>query len=338
MAGAEANDAVRVRAFAAAVPETLWDAAKVAALTGADAGFIEEKVGATRRYILGPDETGTDLSARACRRLFAESGLRPEEVGLLVCVTQTPDYRIPHNSALLQQALGLPTSCAAFDLALGCSGFVYALTVCEGFMRSQGVRSALLVTCDPYSKIMLASDKDTMAVFGDAASATWLAPGPGARIGRADFGTDGGGARSLRVEAGGAALPLLSVHDAAPRCYDAERARLRMAGREVFNFVLSTVPGSIARCLALNGLALDEIDHFALHQGSRYMLEALAKRAGIPRGKLCVNIERYGNTVSSSVPLLLADLQTEGRLRPGTKVLVSGFGVGLSWGTNVLLF
>jgi 3-oxoacyl-[acyl-carrier-protein] synthase-3 len=328
----------RVRAFSAAVPGTRWDAARIAGLTGADVGFIEAKVGAAGRYILDPGETGTDLSLRACLPLLEKHGLDPGQIELLVCVTQTPDYRIPHNSALLQHALGLPTSCAAFDIGLGCSGYVYALSVCQGFMRAQGVRNALLVTCDPYSKIMLAGDKNTMAVFGDAASATWLNPEQGAAIGRADFGTDGSGAASLRVEAGGAALPLLSVHDAAPRCYDAEQTRLRMSGREVFNFVLSTVPGSIRRCLERNGLALDEIDVFALHQGSRYMLEALAKRAGIPGEKMPMNIDRYGNTVSSSIPMLLNDLQEEGRLGPGTRVLISGFGVGLSWGTNILVF
>lgn len=332
------SGAIRIRACSGAVPDARWDAARVSGLTGADVGFIEGKVGAVNRHILGPEETGTGLSVRACLRLVEEHGLRLERIGLIVCVTQTPDYRIPHNGALLQHALGLPSSCATFDLALGCSGYVYGLTVCEGFMQAQGIDDALLVTCDPYSKIMLASDRNTMAVFGDAASATWLSRGRGATIGRGDFGTDGSGAASLRVEAGGAALPLLSVHDAAPRRLDTESARLRMAGREVFNFVLSTVPGSVRRCLERNGLTLGEIDLFVLHQGSRYMLEALARRAGIPAEKLCANIERYGNTVSSSIPLLLADLDREGRLQPGTRALISGFGAGLSWGTNVLVY
>ena len=327
---------MRVRAVRSAVPETVWDAEAVAALTGADPAFIRGKVGAARRHILAEGETGTDLSARACRLLVECDGLRLADVELLVCVTQTPDYRIPHNSALLQQALGIPTACAAFDLSLGCSGYVYGLTVCKGFMEAQGLRTALLVTCDPYSRIMLAADRATTAVFGDGAAATWLSADAGAVIGHGDFGTDGSGGDALRVEAGGAVHPHLSVHDASPRSYGAERLRLHMAGRAVFTFVLEQVPGSIRRCLERNGLAPSEIDVFALHQGSLYMLQALAKRCGIPADRLPVNIGRFGNTVSSSVPMLLAELADQGRLAPGTRVLVSGFGVGLSWGTNVL--
>jgi 3-oxoacyl-[acyl-carrier-protein] synthase III len=329
---------MRIKAISSAVPKTKLSAADVADLVGASAEFIEQKVGSSTRYVLGPDETGVALATQACHRLFERESMNGSGIGLLVCVTQTPDYRIPHNSALLQHALELPTSCAAFDINLGCSGYVYALSVCKGLMAAQNIASALLVTVDPYSKIMDIHDKNTMAVFGDAATATLMGNDSGAEIGNANLGTDGSQSMDLTVKAGGAAQPLFSIAHEQPVQFTKEDAALHMYGRGIFNFVMKNVPGSIAACLEQNGETLESIDYFALHQGSRYMLEALAKNVGIPAEKMCYNIERYGNTVSSTVPMLLEDLRDQGKALPGTKVLVSGFGVGLSWATNIVYF
>lgn len=329
---------MRLRNIFSAIPEGRWDAKKVAALTESDEAFITEKVGVVERGILGPNENGTTLSLTACRKLFQNSELRPDDVELLVCVTQNPDYRIPQNSALLQAAAGLPDRCASFDISLGCSGYIYALQICKGFMLINEIENGIIVTCDPYSKVIAANDKNTMAVFGDAATVTWMNSNEGGRLGKSDFGTNGSEADSLMINAGGAIKPILSVHDKSLKEYTKEDIRIRMDGRRVFNFVLSKVPESIERCLAINELTMDDIDYFALHQGSLYMLKALAKRAGIPDSKLCLNINRYGNTVSSSVPLLLEDLKNQGSLLPDKNILISGFGVGLSWGTSVLQF
>lgn len=329
---------MKLKAIRSAVPDTLWSAEKVSALIDAEPEFIMDKVGAKERYILGPDETGTDLSEKVCLRLFEETGLNPENVELLIVVTQTPDHGIPHNSALLQARLSLPTTCAAFDISLGCSGYVYALSICKGLMAAQNITNAVIVTCDPYSKIMDRHDRGTMAVFGDGATATWMSSEDGADIGIADMGTDGNFADHLIVKSGGAAAPLLSVHDDNVVVPEKDDSRLHMYGRGIFNFVLSNVPISLNKTLELNNLTHEDIDYYALHQGSFFMLKSLAQRLKIPQEKMEYNIQEYGNTVSSSVPMLIDTIIESGRAKPGTKVMTSGFGVGLSWATNILTF
>jgi 3-oxoacyl-[acyl-carrier-protein] synthase-3 len=329
---------MKIKAIRSALPKTAMSAQTVADYIGADAEFVSKKVGAANRYMLGPDETGTDLSQQACDNLFRDTDLKPENVELLIVVTQTPDYAIPHNSALLQARLNLPTTCAAFDISLGCSGYVYAMSICKGLMAAQNITNAVLVTCDPYSKIMDKHDRGTMAVFGDAASASWLSADDGAEMGLANMGTDGSFAEHLIIKSGGAVNPVMSIHQDSPSEFDKDDARLHMYGRGIFEFVMKNVPLSIQAALDINDVTRDDIDYFALHQGSLYMLNLLARRAKIPAEKLLYNIQDYGNTVSSSVPMLLETLIAEGKATPGTKVLVSGFGVGLSWATNVVSF
>lgn len=327
-----------IDAFAHALPSVCHTAADIAALTGSDEQFIAEKVGLSRRYVLGPDQTGVSLSADACRALFARYPDLAQEVDVLICVTQTPDRRLPQNSAGVAAALGLPKTLASFDIALGCSGYVYALTVAEGFLQAAGRHCALVVTCDPYSRIIEPTDKDTNCLFGDAATATVLRAGAGrGRILATDFGTRGEDGDAICVPAGGAARPLVGAVAAEMTAPDANDLRLHMQGRAVFNFVNSVVPDSIRTCLQNAGLTLDDIDLFALHQGSRYMLDAMAKRVGIPPQKLLQNMANYGNTVSSSIPLLLSEQDAAGQL-DGRRVLISGFGVGLSWATAILQF
>lgn len=326
-----------IEAIGSAVPARAETAADIAAQTGADEAFVRTKVGIETRHVLGPGETGLDLAEAAVRDLLARSGRDPAEIGLLVYVTQNPDRRIPHNAAPLAHRLGLGTGLASFDLSLGCSGFVYGLSVTEAFLAAQGIDNALLVTCDPYSRIMDAADKATNAVFGDAAAATWVSrTGTRTRTLAMDFGTDGAGADAIRIDAGGAADPLVSLDiPEGTATHDREALRLHMEGRDVFNFVNGTVPASFRACLDRAGLEMADIDLFALHQGSAYMLQALARRAGIPADRLLMNIGRYGNTVSSTVPLLLAPVLEDGVATP-RRVMISGFGVGLSWATGVL--
>lgn len=327
-----------IEAIASAVPQHRETAAEIARQTGVDEAFITDKVGIQFRHILGPDETGIDLAEKACWRLFAITELKPESIGALIFVTQTPDHPIPHNSALLAARLRLPLRCAAFDIGLGCSGYVYALSIAEGFLAINKLEHALLVTCDPYSKIIAAENRATNAVFGDGATATWLRrTGTRTKLGICDFGTDGANGKAIIVPAGGAKSPFVSLQQEATLAYDRDELRLHMLGRDVFNFVMTRIPDSIHKCIAENELSFDAIDWFALHQGSRYMLFAMAEKVGITRDKLPVNIDRYGNTVSSSIPMLLEELMQTADLK-GSKIVVSGFGVGLSWATNILSF
>lgn len=328
-----------IEAIGTAVPSRKETAADIAAATGAEEAFVRDKVGIHTRHILAPDETGLDLAEAAVRDLIATSGRDLADVGLLIYVTQNPDRRIPHNAAPLAHRLGLSHSLASFDLSLGCSGFVYGLSVAEAMLAAQNIDHAILVTCDPYSRIMDGGDKSTNAVFGDAAAATWVSrAGTRTTLSAVDFGTDGGHADAIRIDAGGAAAPLVSLDVAeGVTSFERDALRLHMEGRDVFNFVNGTVPKSLNACLDKAGLTMDDIDLFALHQGSAYMLQALARRVRIPPEKLMMNIDRYGNTVSSTIPLLLAPLLTDPKPEP-RKVLISGFGVGLSWATGLLEF
>jgi len=329
-----------IEAIAYALPSIRHTAADIAATTGAEEAFIAEKIGLKTRYVLGAEETGIGLSVNACQKLLASHPeLAQQGVDLLVCVTQNPDRRIPHNAPGIAQALGLPTQLASFDISLGCSGYVYGLEIVEGFMLRCGLRNAILVTCDPYTRVMAAEDKDTNCIFGDAATATWVsAKGSRSQTLAVDFGTDGSGADAIEIHAGGAAQPQVSLLGPPDlQAHDREQLRLHMRGRAVFNFVLSRIPVSLQTCLDRAGLSLDQIDLFALHQGSIYMLDALARRAAIPADKVLKNMDRYGNTVSSTIPLLLAELQDQDGLR-GRTIVLSGFGVGLSWSTAIVRF
>jgi 3-oxoacyl-[acyl-carrier-protein] synthase-3 len=332
---------VLVRDIASALPGWRVPSDVVAGWTGLDEGFITTKLGIAERAYLAENETVTSLAASACRTLFERNPeLDPAAIGLLVVVTQNPDFRLPHTAALLQQELGLDTGLASFDVGLGCSGWVYALSIARGFMAAEGVDDALVVTCDPYSRIMGRADRETAGLFGDAAAATWLSSERGAAIGRADHGTDGSGAERLIVRAGGSAAPLggLAANGSGPRLPDDPAdLRLTMHGRSIFNFMMGRVPQSIDACLARNGLAADDIDLYVFHQASAYMLEQLSRRLGLSEDRAPRLLEQTGNTVSSSIPLALEALAADGRL-DGRRVLVSGFGVGLSWATNVLHF
>ena len=328
---------MKICRIAFASPKNRVSSDVVAEWSGLKAEFIVNKIGVESRGFLTESERPIDLAIAACEKLLAaDDAPKRETIGLVVLVTQNPDHRIPHSSALLQRALELPVTTAAFDIGLGCSGYVYALSVVKGMMQAENIDSALIVTCDPYSRIIGRSDRDTVGLFGDAATATWLSREKGGVIGRTDFGTDGAGAENLIVRAGGAAKPLTGLYYQGDRPPDRD-FRLSMNGRGIFNFMMERIPSSVERALSLNKTSAEEIDLFVFHQGSKFLLDQLAGRIGIPSEKVPSNIAQYGNTVSSSIPLLLSELELAGQLN-GKKVLVSGFGVGLSWATGVIQF
>ena len=331
---------MKLREIAFAVPENRVPNADVAQWSGLEESFITGRIGVESRAFLGPEESPSRLAAAACESLLSRPAAPARsQIGLLVLVTQNPDYKIPHSSALLQKELSLSDSTACFDINLGCSGYVYALSIVKGFMLAEGIADALLVTCDPYSRIMGRADRDTVGLFGDAATASWISAGQGAEIGKLDFGTDGQKAEHLIVRKGGAAQPISGIYsrmDASaiedPDC------RLHMNGRGIFNFMMERIPGSVDQVLRKNNLSATDIDYFVFHQGSRFLLDQLRQKLKLPAEKVPSNVAQHGNTVSSSVPLLLAELMSQHGGLKSKKVLVSGFGVGLSWASNILFF
>ncbi|OGA26203.1 MAG: hypothetical protein A3I02_10270 [Betaproteobacteria bacterium RIFCSPLOWO2_02_FULL_67_26] len=308
-----------IQAIAHAYGATKIDNAADAGRLGHDPAFVRDKLGIVTRYAATDAQATSDLSAAAAAAVLDKTGIAAADIEALVLVTQTPDYQLPHTAALVQSRLGLPQSVASFDVSLGCSGFVYGLAALTGFMEQAGLRRGLLVTADCYSKVIDPADRATAPLFSDAAAATLVSDAPVYVAGRPVFGTDGSGAEALIVKSGGSRAPSVT-------------GRLHMDGRAIYSFMLSRVPQQVEACLKLNGLALDDIDRFVFHQANRYMLESLRDRMKLPPGKVAIAVADGGNTVGSTLPIVLESLLAE---RP-QRVLISGFGVGLSWGTNVL--
>ena len=287
-----------------------------------DREFLEVKLGIHQRHIAAEGEGASDMGVAAAEDLFAKCpDLRREDVQLLIVCTQNPDYGLPHTSALVQDRLGLPTTTACFDVGLGCSGFVYGLSIAHSMLETLNLTNALIVTSDPYSKVIDPADRGTSPLFGDGAAATWISrTGAGGQIGLFTFGTDGAGARNLIVEP------------------DADGVRcLSMNGRAIFEFMLERIPSDLERCAESNGLTTDEIDLFLLHQASAHMLGYVTKRMKLDPARVPIRMQDTGNLVSSSIPFLIARLAGQGDLA-GKTTLLSGFGVGLSWASTVVRF
>lgn len=280
-----------------------------------DDEFIRDKLGVEAVSRKAADEETSDMCVKAHADLELRLGRRIDAVDCLVVCTQNPDGAgLPHTSAIVHGKLGLPQNCACFDIALGCSGYVYGLSIVKAFMRDNGMSSGLLFTADPYSKIIDPQDKNTVLLFGDAATVTLLQEGgiPGTWTPSAfRFGTCGkdGGALENR------------------------NGTLHMNGRAVFNFSATAVPPQVIALLKGAGLGPTDIDLFLFHQGSKFIVDQLAKRLALPPEKVPLNLSGQGNTISSSLPLLLQDRLDDTRLN---RMLLSGFGVGLSWASCLL--
>jgi 3-oxoacyl-[acyl-carrier-protein] synthase-3 len=288
-------------------------------LHGFDEAFVRDKLGIVTRYAATDAQATSDLAADAAKAVLDKTGTKAADIHALVVVTQTPDYQMPHTAALVQKMLGVPAHAATFDMSLGCSGYVYGLAALLPMMQASGFRRALLVTADCYSKVMDPADRATAPLFSDAAAATLLSDQPLYTAGKPLYGTEGAGAEALIVKCGGSRAP-------------AERSKLFMDGRAIYSFAMSRIPRHVEQCLALNGLTLGDIDRFVFHQANRFMLESLRDRMKLPHEKVVIAVEDGGNTVGSTIPIALEGLLPE---RP-RRVLVCGFGVGLSWATNVL--
>ena len=280
-----------------------WTAEKILAKTGIES-----------RHIAADDESALDLAERAARKLIENAAIDGGEIDYLLLCTQSSEYRLPSTACLLHERLGLRKDAGALAFDHGCSGFIYGLSLAKGLVAGGMAQKVLLVTAETYTKYIPHEDKSTRTIFGDGAAATLIGAEDAAKIGAFAFGTDGAGAEKLIVRDG----------------------RLFMDGPEIFNFTLDIVPKTMEEVLVKNNLARDDIDLYVFHQANKFMLDTIRKVNGLPRDKFYVNIESTGNTVSSTIPIALKQLESSGRLLPGMKVMLMGFGVGLSWGATVI--
>ncbi|UQA75585.1 ketoacyl-ACP synthase III [Sphingobacterium siyangense] len=286
---------------------------------------IFEKVGIKNRYVADSKEGVADMAVAAIRNLQLETGIDLSQIDYFLLCTQSPDYQIPTTACIVQHRVGLSNNCGAIDINQGCSGYIYGLSLASALVSSGIANNVLLVTADVYSKHIHNSDKGNMSLFGDAATASLISSDGKYEIGKFSLGTDGSGYDKLIIKNSGLFSKSLNQDD--PENF------LFMDGAGVFDFTAKRIPQLIEENLVLNGLAKDDINLFVFHQANTFMLNFLRNRIKIEKNRFLINMENYGNTVSSSIPLAFKD-SFDGENR---NVMMVGFGVGLSWGAVVLL-
>lgn len=325
-----------------ALPSEVLDNHALAKLyPGWTAEKIFDKTGISKRRICRKDETAGDLAELAARALFTQYSVDIHKVDFVILVTQSPDYFLPTTACVLQHRLGLSTSAGAIDVNLGCSGFVYGLSLAKGLIMSGTARNVLLLTAETYSKHIHPLDKSVRTIFGDGAAATLISAGEDDEIGDFVLGTDGSGYDKLIVPSGGFRLrpnakSAMEKEDGSGNVRT--QNHLYMDGAEIFSFTIDTVPKTVKAVLAKNHLEIADVDLFVFHQANKYMLDFLQKKSAIPADKFYMNFSDCGNTVSASIPIALARAEAEGRLCKGMKVILVGFGVGLSWGAVLVIW
>ena len=300
---------------------------------------VAAKVGVNSRHLAAADETAGDMAEKAARKLFEEYNVNPKDIDFLLLCTQSPDHFLPSTSCILQNRLGIPTSSGAFDYNLGCSGCVYGMAMAKSFVDSGLAKNVLLLTAETYQKYLHPSDKSNRSIFGDGAAACLISSEGIAEIGECVLGTDGSGAEHLIVKTGAARCkqPTGVVTEDADghQCFD---DYLYMNGSAIFNFTLDAVPAMMKEILAKNKMEKDDVDYYVFHQANKFMLNTIRKVCVLPKDKFYVNLEETGNTVSSTVMIGLKQCLESGTVHEGMKVMVTGFGVGLSWGGTILRF
>ena len=272
--------------------------------------FIEKKSGFKSLTKCRENETSSQMCIGSFYDLITKSEIKKDQIDCCIVITQNPDYKLPHVSAIVHKELGLNENCACFDISLGCSGYVYGLSVIKSFMEANNLKNGLLFTSDPYSKIIDKNDKSTSLLFGDGGTVTLINENPKYEIKKFTFGTIGESYSDLLCS-----------------------NKLEMNGRGIFSFASRKVPLDIKLVLNINDLGISEIDTFIIHQGSKFIVDTIREKLMISEEKMRFYASDYGNLISSSIPMILKDhLRTR-----KDKILLSGFGVGLSWSSTVLI-
>lgn len=305
-----------------------WSVEKVAA-----------KVGVDSRHIAASGETAGDMAEKAAKKMFAEYSIDPKSIDFLLLCTQSPDYFLPSTSCILQDRLGIPTSAGALDYNLGCSGCVYGMAIAKGLIAAGIAKNVLLLTAETYNKYLHPSDKSNRSIFGDGAAACLISTEGLAEIGEFVLGTDGSGAEHLILKKGAARQPEANGHEEEDDDGHVRRDDyLYMGGGAVFNFTLDVVPPMMQQILDKNKLSKDDVNYYVFHQANKFMLSTIRKMCVLPKEKFYINLAQTGNTVSSTVLIGLKDCLDNGTIKAGMNVMISGFGVGLSWGGTMLKF
>ncbi|MHB8642518.1 MAG: beta-ketoacyl-ACP synthase III [Gaiellaceae bacterium] len=323
MIGTANGHKVGITGLGTHVPERILTNAELSTLVDTNDEWIVERTGIRERRIAAPEEALTDIARPAAIAALADAGVAASEIDLLVCATVTPDMMFPTSSALLADELGMPDA-AAYDLLAGCTGFVYALAQAYAMVAAGLSHKALVVGGDVLSKILDWTDRSTLVLFGDGAGAVVLERVEQGGFLGFELGADGGGGQHLWLPGSGS------------RHFDDPDSFVKMNGREVFKFATRVMVYSAQKVLETCGLTVEDVDVYVPHQANVRIIDHAARKLGIPKEKVVVNVDRYGNTSSGSIPLALADAANDGRLKPGELVLMTGMGAGLTWGSALI--
>src|SRR5881227_2953146 len=325
MLGRAQGDAISITGLGAYAPERVLTNEELATMVETSDEWITERTGIKERRIAAPEQAFTDLALPAARAALEQAGVQAKDIDLLVCATVTPDMMFPTSSAILADELGAAEA-GAYDLLAGCTGFMYALVQGYGMIAAGLAERALVVGGDVLSRILDWTDRSTLVLFGDGAGAVVLE-----RVEKPGFlgfelGADGGGGIHLSLPGSGSR----SMEAATGNGY------VQMNGREVFKFATRVLVSSAESILERCGATVDDVDVYIPHQANVRILEYAVQKLGIPRERMVVNVDRYGNTSSGSIPLALAEAQADGRLKEGDLVLMTGMGAGLTWGSALM--
>lgn len=300
---------------------------------------INNKIGIKERHVAAADETASDLAFKAAEKLFEEASVDKSTIDYVILVTQSPDYFLPTTACILQERLGLSTAIGAIDVNLGCSGFIYGVSLAKGLILGEMATRVLLITSETYSKYIHPNDKGNRTIFGDAAAATLIGTEGLGEICHFSFGTDGKGAENLIVKSGCSRFrdPL---NDLAFDDYGNPKSSdfLYMDGAAILNYTLDYFPPLAIETLKKNGLEKEEVDLFIFHQANKYIMNLLRKKLGIPEEKYYTFYELVGNTVSSTIPIAMKAALEDGSLKKGFKVMSAAPGLGYSWGGVIFRF
>lgn len=311
-------------------PEKVLTNAELAGMLNVTEEWIETMSGIRERHIAAPSQAASDLGAVAAQRALAQAGVSSDEVDLIIVSTSTPDMQFPSTACIIQERLGIK-NVPAFDLTAVCSGFVYALTVGAQFIANEFYRTVLVIGTEAVSRVINWSDKDTCMLIGDGAGAVVLRQVPsGYGVLSAKLGADGSGASFMMVPAGGSRKPPTA------EVIEKKMNKIQMNGQEVFKFAMKKLPEVTEQALELANLHTEDLKLIIPHQANRRIIEAAARRMELPMEKFMVNVERYGNTSSATIPIALHEALETGRIKSGDLIALTGFGGGLAWGSLIM--
>jgi 3-oxoacyl-[acyl-carrier-protein] synthase-3 len=285
--------------------------------------WIRERTGIRERRMASQEEALSDLALPACHDALVQAGIEGRDIDLLIVATVTPDMAFPSTGAILADRLGA-VDAAAYDLSAGCTGFMYALAQAYGMLAAGLANRALVVGGDVLSRILDWSDRSTLILFGDGVGAVVLEPAPERGFLGFELGADGGGGENLWLPGSGS------------RIFDEAERHVKMNGREVYKFATRILVQSAEDVLERCGVSIGDVDVYVPHQANIRIIDHATKKLGVPSERVVINVDRYGNTSSGSIPLALADAAQDGRLQPGKLVLMTGMGAGLTWGSALI--